>query len=388
MAQLSSEERIARVEQAPVEVQTMVAKAFLRDDIDDEDVQYLFNADTPEEMNDPEEDSQIENVNAEEPEGIGAGSFSMRTTKPGSGNKNYITTGAGGWSTCIKGSPTDPQCNVLANCVGYASGRFNEIINEVRGTTGCTYKTLNCNAVGFKERAEAAGLKTGSTPRRGAIMCWGKNPDGAGHVAIVEKVNSNSSVYTSESGWGSSVAFWNQTRTSSNGRWGMASSYYFRCFIYLPDDVQKVVDGDTPTPTPTPSDKFNIGDEVILNGPIYVSSNASSPANTISNRRTQVTRKVPGTAHPYNTTGDLGWCDESSLTKVTPTPTPTGLQVGDTVKIIGTGNGSSYGDSNTAGGIGWTRQILKIWDGRPFPYQVGNSTGTTGFYKESSLQKI
>ena len=73
---------------------------------------------------------------------------------------------------------------------------------------------------------------------------------------------------------------------------------------------------------------------------------------------------------------------------VTPTPTPTGLQVGDTVKIIGTGNGSSYGDSNTAGGIGWTRQILKIWDGRPFPYQVGNSTGTTGFYKESSLQKI
>ena len=45
MAQLSSEERIARVELAPIEVQTMVAKAFLRDDIDDEDVQYLFNTD-------------------------------------------------------------------------------------------------------------------------------------------------------------------------------------------------------------------------------------------------------------------------------------------------------------------------------------------------------
>lgn len=118
MSKLSSEERIARVEQAPKEVQVMVAKAFLRDDIDDEDVQYLFNSDTPGEMNDPEEDSQVENVNAEEPEdGIG-GSFSMRTTKPGAGNKNYITTGAGGWSTCIKGSPTDSQCNVLANCVG------------------------------------------------------------------------------------------------------------------------------------------------------------------------------------------------------------------------------------------------------------------------------
>ena len=71
-----------------------------------------------------------------------------------------------------------------------------------------------------------------------------------------------------------------------------------------------------------------------------------------------------------------------------PAPQPTGLQVGDRVKITGTGNGSSYGDSNTAYGIGWKRQILKIWSGRPFPYQVGNSTGTTGFYKESSLQKL
>ena len=35
MAQLSSEERIARVEQAPEAVRVMVAKAFLRDDIDD-----------------------------------------------------------------------------------------------------------------------------------------------------------------------------------------------------------------------------------------------------------------------------------------------------------------------------------------------------------------
>lgn len=42
MAQLSSEERIARVEQAPAEVQVKVAKAFLRDDIDDEIIQTEF----------------------------------------------------------------------------------------------------------------------------------------------------------------------------------------------------------------------------------------------------------------------------------------------------------------------------------------------------------
>ena len=151
-----------------------------------------------------------------------------------------------------------------------------------------------------------------------------------------------------------------------------------------------------PKPVPTPSGNFEIGDEVILNGPIYVSSTASNPANYIYNKITKITRKVNG-AHPYNTTGDLGWMDESSIRKAEepkpqpapqPAPQPTGLQVGDRVKIIGTGNGSSYGDSNTAYGIGWERQILKIWSGRPFPYQVGNSTGTTGFYKESSLQKL
>lgn len=391
MAQLSSEERIARVEQAPEAVRVMVAKAFLRDDIDDEDVQYLFNSDSPEQLN---EDGEIENLNADNPEGIGATGFTMRTTRPAN-NKNFITRGSGGWNTCIKGSPRYQYADALANCVGYASGRFNEIINIARETSGCTYTTLNCNAVNFKERAEAAGLQTGSTPRRGAIMCWGKEGD-AGHVAIVERVNNNNSVYTSESGWGSSSIFWNSTRTNNNGRWGCGAGYYFRCFIYLPDDVQKAIDAEepkpTPTPAPTPSDKFNIGDKVVINGALYVSSTASSPAGSVSNKVTNITRKAPGTAHPYNTTGDLGWMDESSISAYSeptpaPTPEPRPLSVGDTVEIVGTGNGSSYGTSNTAYGIGWTRQILKIWGGRSYPYQVGNSTGTTGFYRAEALKR-
>lgn len=64
------------------------------------------------------------------------------------------------------------------------------------------------------------------------------------------------------------------------------------------------------------------------------------------------------------------------------------LKVGDKVKIIGSGNGASDGSANTAGGIGYEREVLKIYEGRAFPYQVGNSTGTTGFYKASSLQKL
>lgn len=388
---LTWEQKIQNIESAPEEARLMIAKAYIRDDIPDENVQYEFNTDSPEQLN---EDGEIENLNADDPEGIGATGFTMRTTRPAN-NKNFITRGSGGWNTCIKGNPRYQYADALANCVGYASGRFNEIINIARETTGCTYTTLNCNAVGFKERAEAAGLKTGSTPRRGAIMCWGKE-GAAGHVAIVERVNNSNSVYASESGWGSSAIFWNSTRSNNNGRWGIGAGYYFRCFIYLPDDVQKAIDAEEPTPTPqpTPSDKFNIGDKVVVNGPLYVSSTASSPADHVSNKVTNITRKNPGSAHPYNTTGDLGWMDESSIKKYeepTPTPTPapsTELNVGDAVEIIGTGNGSAYGGSNTAYGIGWKRQILKIWNGKPYPYQVGNNTATTGFYKAEALKKI
>lgn len=70
-----------------------------------------------------------------------------------------------------------------------------------------------------------------------------------------------------------------------------------------------------------------------------------------------------------------------------PAPAPRPLAIGDTVEIVETGNGSSYGDSNTAYGIGWTRTILDIYEGREFPYMVGNETGVTGFYKADALNR-
>ena len=313
--------------------------------------------------------------------------FTQRTSKPGAGNKNYITRGAGGWNTCIKGYPQDKQCDVLSNCVGYASGRFNEIYNELTGHTGHKYTNLNCNAEGFIERAKAAGLEVHSTPKAGAIICWGGAGDLAGHVEVVERVIDNNTIYTSASNYGG-TAFYNSTRKNNNGRWGIGSSYSFRGFIYNP----AVKDEPAPAPTPGPSSKFNIGDKVVINGPLYINSNATEPSGSVSNKVTTITRKAEGAVHPYNTEGDLGWMDESSIKKYeeqkpAPAPTPAPLAVGDTVKIVGTGNGSSYGNSNTAYGIGWTRQILRIWDGRAFPYQVGNASGTTGFYKAEALQK-
>lgn len=307
----------------------------------------------------------------------------IRTTRPTAGNKYFITRGAGGYSTCIVGKPTDSQCNVLSNCVGYACGAFNEEL-----ALGYEKYHLNCNAENFIERAVASGLSVVSKPVVGSIICWEGLGSLAGHVGIVVKVHNDNCIDIAQSGWGSSNPFWVQTHYNNNGRWGLNSNYRFRGFIVNPNYPYNP---PAPQPTPGPSDKFNIGDRVVINGPLYVSSNAASPAGSVSNRTTNITRKNPGSAHPYNTTGDLGWMDESSIRKADepqPTPQPTGLQVGDRVRITGTGNGSSYGDSNTAYGIGWERQILRIWSGRPFPYQVGNSTGTTGFYKESSLQKL
>lgn len=71
-----------------------------------------------------------------------------------------------------------------------------------------------------------------------------------------------------------------------------------------------------------------------------------------------------------------------------PIPPVRPLQIGDKVKIIDTGKATCYGEEPTAYGIGWIRTIKDIYDKRPYPYQVGDETGTTGFYKEEALERV
>lgn len=59
--------------------------------------------------------------------------------------------------------------------------------------------------------------------------------------------------------------------------------------------------------------KFNIGDKVIINGNLYKSSNATTPSSSVKNKVTNITRIAKGSLHPYNTTGDLGWMNESDI---------------------------------------------------------------------------
>lgn len=161
--------------------------------------------------------------------------FKPRMTKPESGNPYYNRIATGGYSGAIMGSPRCEGADVLANCVGYAAGRFNEIIGQPK----FVYFQYPPNAEDFYDTAVAAGLKVGSTPQLGAIIVWAKgktwtSADGAGHVAVVEEIKSDGSIITSESGYGCASPFWTSHRYKENGNWGQSTAYRFLGFIYQP----------------------------------------------------------------------------------------------------------------------------------------------------------
>lgn len=155
--------------------------------------------------------------------------FIPRLTKPEKGNPYYNTKANGGYSAAIKGKPEDADCDVLSNCVGYAYGRFNEI-----GQWGsCKYLVPTNAELFIKYKGD---LEVGQTPKLGACMVWQKGTqsgsDGAGHVAIVEKIVSDTEVVTSESAWeGYDFQIANRKK-GEDGNWGQA--YPFLGFIYNP----------------------------------------------------------------------------------------------------------------------------------------------------------
>lgn len=157
--------------------------------------------------------------------------FTPRLSRPEAGNPYYNTRSRGGYSDAIVGSPTDSGCNVLCNCVGYAYGRF----NEIAGAGSCRYLRPT-NAENFIQNRGT--LSYGAEPKLGGCMVWRKGAtlsgsDGAGHVAIVEKINADGSIVTSESGWGGPV-FVTKTRRKGDGNWGAISPYAYLGCIYQP----------------------------------------------------------------------------------------------------------------------------------------------------------
>lgn len=162
--------------------------------------------------------------------------FKPRLTRPESGNKYYIRKVSGGYSPAIKGSPTDKDCDVLHNCVGYAWGRF----HEIAGVTTSLFDPVN--AENLFANAQSHGLKTGTVPKLGALIVWQKGAtlsgsDGAGHVAVVEQINADGSIVTSESGYNAAKPFWTTHRTNADGNWNGGTGYKFLGFVYQPENA-------------------------------------------------------------------------------------------------------------------------------------------------------
>ena len=134
----------------------------------------------------------------------------------------------------------------------------------------------------------------------------------------------------------SDVHLWQFT---SQGRFSGYSGNLDTNYAYLdnfpnPGGSSEIVT-PAPDPTPAPAQKFNIGDRVVINGSLYTSSNATSPAGSVSNKITNITRYAAGAAHPYNTTGDLGWMNESDI-RLAGNETSTTIVKGCKVKFTGT----------------------------------------------------
>lgn len=146
-------------------------------------------------------------------------SYIPRLEAPSSSDKHWIQVGSGGYNPCIyiRGN------SVLPNCVGYSYGRF----MEVMGTTSCRLSTANAGEwFGYTQD----GYERGQTPQLGAVICW-RRPGAAGHVAIVEQINSDGSIVTSNSAYNSTF-FYTQTLYPPDYTW--SSLYILQGFIYNP----------------------------------------------------------------------------------------------------------------------------------------------------------
>lgn len=127
---------------------------------------------------------------------------------------------------------------------------------------------------------------------------------------------------------------------TSQGRFSGYSGNLDTNYAYLDEFPNPSNSTEPTTPAPKPStpvttQKFNIGDRVVINGNLYTSSNAKSPAGSVSNKTTNITRYAAGAAHPYNTTGDLGWMNESDI-RLAGNETSTAIVKGCKVKFTGT----------------------------------------------------
>ena len=144
-------------------------------------------------------------------------SYTPRLSAPGTDNAYYYAN-----------NPFYQSGYGMPNCTCYAWGRFYEIM-------GSKPKLSLGDAENWWGYAD--GYQRGQTPKLGAVICWrrgavGDDSDGAGHVAIVEQINDDGSIVTSNSAWNSTNFYLQTLQPGSNYTWN--DNYTFQGFIYNP----------------------------------------------------------------------------------------------------------------------------------------------------------
>lgn len=172
--------------------------------------------------------------------------FVKRTTAPDTSNSYYYSA-----------NPFYASGYGMPNCTAYAWGRFYEL-------SGARPSLSTSNAeewYGYND-----GYSRGQTPKLGAIICWRKGvagdaSDGAGHVGVVEQINADGSIITSNSAWESTL-FYMQTIPSGYALEG----YTFQGFIYNPVNFGG---GTVTVPNPISANRFLTLEEMQKNA-IYI----------------------------------------------------------------------------------------------------------------------
>lgn len=145
-------------------------------------------------------------------------SYVPRLTAPSSTDKNWLIPSYGGYNDCLHiggGS-------VLANCVGYAWGRFMEIL-------GSKPKLSRSDARDWYGNT-GDGYARGQQPQLGAVICW--SSDSGGHVAIVEEIAADGTLTLSASNYYTGERFVLQYVSPPN--YTLSSRHTFQGFIYNP----------------------------------------------------------------------------------------------------------------------------------------------------------
>lgn len=144
----------------------------------------------------------------------------------------------------------------MPNCTAYAWGRFWEVGDPLN--TGANKPNPN-ELPGYYDggvwwnHVDRNVYQTGSIPQLGAVICF-ERTGYAGHVAIVEQINNDGSIVTSNSAYGGTYFYTQTLYASNNYGWG---SYVFQGFIYNPHSDDPTPPG--PAPTPPREDNFPWG---------------------------------------------------------------------------------------------------------------------------------